>query len=530
MINLSLNKVLFVILVFCIALSIYSNCEATIYYIDYVSGLDSNNGTSTSTPWKHSPGDTNATGNAASASLVVGDKVIFKGAVVYTIPSGHISLSWGGNGDANESRIIYDGDSGTYVSRWGSGTDKAIIDGNESATAIFLATANKGYITINNFELRNITTVTESNIISAEITTATYFRITNNYLHDAGASGVVNGSWVLSNWKGRCIAVSSSNWTIDGNTFADCYHIGIYAHDTPSNLAVKNNTFNDKTSWAMGIAETGTSTLSNVSVHDNIFYNVSVFYVPYSDPHTNGIMMFVQGGAGRFDGFSFYNNYFYGDSLSSNTGQITLQVNTAGATANDINIYNNVLANYGASYALNIYATPGVISNLRIYSNSAWSSDTVYSGFMQLTGTTGSFNGVHIKNNSYSGGYIVVTLDGSSSNFINMNIDYNNWKSTRANQKLYAYGAFQTWSQWQALGFDAHGFGDTSNPQYTDITTPPFNLRPQNTSPLINAGQTLGVPYNLDATGMTRLDVIQWDIGAYEVVRPSPPSSLQITK
>lgn len=53
------------------------------YYVDFDAGSDAANGTSTETPWKHCPGDSNATDNAASATPVAGDSIKLKGGVVY---------------------------------------------------------------------------------------------------------------------------------------------------------------------------------------------------------------------------------------------------------------------------------------------------------------------------------------------------------------------------------------------------------------------------------------------------------------
>jgi len=89
---------------------------SAVYYIDFSSGSDSNNGTTTSTPWKHCPGDSNASGLAAATKLMGGDTVNFKGGVKY---KGGINLL---NSGTSSSRIIYSGNNG-----WGTG--KAIIDG-----------------------------------------------------------------------------------------------------------------------------------------------------------------------------------------------------------------------------------------------------------------------------------------------------------------------------------------------------------------------------------------------------------------
>jgi hypothetical protein len=89
------------------------------YYVDFENGSDSNAGTSTSVPWKHSPGDGNAISNAATVVLQPGDSVNFKGGAKY---KGKIDLLR--QGTVNNS-IAFNGNSG-----WGTG--KAIIDGSVS--------------------------------------------------------------------------------------------------------------------------------------------------------------------------------------------------------------------------------------------------------------------------------------------------------------------------------------------------------------------------------------------------------------
>src|SRR5690349_17784282 len=69
-----------------IAVSITMQAEATVYYVDNGAGSDSNSGTSTSSPWKHLPGDPNATGNPASTTIGA-DTIYLKGGVRYTLSS-----------------------------------------------------------------------------------------------------------------------------------------------------------------------------------------------------------------------------------------------------------------------------------------------------------------------------------------------------------------------------------------------------------------------------------------------------------
>ena len=94
------------------------------YYVDFDSGNDNNNGTSTLTPWKHCPCDNNATGIAAATILQGGDTVIFKGGVHYR---GEIKVNTSGGLGVP---IVFDGDT---AQTWGSG--KAVIDGSELLTS-----------------------------------------------------------------------------------------------------------------------------------------------------------------------------------------------------------------------------------------------------------------------------------------------------------------------------------------------------------------------------------------------------------
>ena len=89
------------------------------YYIDYENGNDSNNGLSMATPWKHCPGDSNATGNSVSTILQAGNNVYFKKGVIYR--GGEITVN-------GEGSIITDGETGTI------NVSGNLIDTNENFT------------------------------------------------------------------------------------------------------------------------------------------------------------------------------------------------------------------------------------------------------------------------------------------------------------------------------------------------------------------------------------------------------------
>jgi hypothetical protein len=110
-----------IVILFCAVLAVLLLPKISLaanYYVDFQSGSDSNNGISASTPWKHSPGDGNATGIPASKTLQAGDIVKFKGDVVYR---GSIRIDGRFVNGALGNPIVLKGDD------WGP--SKAILDG-----------------------------------------------------------------------------------------------------------------------------------------------------------------------------------------------------------------------------------------------------------------------------------------------------------------------------------------------------------------------------------------------------------------
>jgi parallel beta-helix repeat protein len=102
------------------------------YFVDFETGSNTNNGLSITTPFKHAPGDSQATGAAKTTALVAGDVVRFKGGVVYR---GTINVNASG---AAGNPIIFDGN---FDGSWGTG--KAIIDGREALTGWTQATSTE---------------------------------------------------------------------------------------------------------------------------------------------------------------------------------------------------------------------------------------------------------------------------------------------------------------------------------------------------------------------------------------------------
>ena len=153
----------------------------TTHYIA-ANGSDSNNGTSTSTPWLHAPGMPSCTGSCASYTPQPGDQFIFRGGDTWHFGNSSASpytgsapscgpnagtcgwvLQWNGS----SSSPIYWGVNTSYYS--GSSWSRPIMNGDNptSTRAVstcsfdqskfnFLKTSNTSYNTIDNFEFTGL--------------------------------------------------------------------------------------------------------------------------------------------------------------------------------------------------------------------------------------------------------------------------------------------------------------------------------------------------------------------------------------
>jgi hypothetical protein len=125
----------FAILLGCI--SVAGSAFATTYYIA-TNGSDSNNGTSTSTPWLHAPGMSGCSGNCAAKTPQAGDRFILRGGDTwhYNSAAGVKGLPWSISGTGTSANQIYYGVDQTWFS--GSAWSRPILNGDNptSRTAV----------------------------------------------------------------------------------------------------------------------------------------------------------------------------------------------------------------------------------------------------------------------------------------------------------------------------------------------------------------------------------------------------------
>jgi hypothetical protein len=200
----------------------------TTYYVDFAAGLDTNSGMSPLAAWKHSPGDSDATGIPANTTLGPGDTVVFRGGVVY---NGTIGVDWSG---ASGEPITYDGNAqGTF------GSGRAIIDGEGQAlgmsafrygfigTETYVGTSTDlgvSYVTIDNFEIRDLRYIWNDELGYGDGSTGvsigglgTNVTVENCWIHDIQpiALAVNNNSEVLGDLNAHATVRVSNTWFTD---------------------------------------------------------------------------------------------------------------------------------------------------------------------------------------------------------------------------------------------------------------------------------------------------------------------------
>ena len=527
------------------------------YYIDYDNGEDSNDGISTATPWKHSPGDTNATGNASATSLVASSTVIFKGGVQYI---GTITLNWSGS---SGNPILYDGNS---AGNWGTG--KAIIGGDYSTTYGFYMPTGKSYLNFNNLEFYKIGGLADytgydcsANPLPSKpgygfyLIDSSYITISNSYFHELGywqnASPV---NFAGSGMGGYGVYVfGTDHLVVNNNEFTKMekpirVSPGQYGSvKTATNVQISNNNIHNYIRWMIELS-TGmdNTTLQDISIYGNILHD----FTEYDGsnwtgcgvaPHTDGIIMGVSNYVGRTYGspthpIRVYNNLFY-QNATSGGGTAMIFLTGMGGT---LYIYNNVFMNalHGDG---NIYAQDGVtvssgdtLPDYHFYNNTFYDSD--YSIFLRnIAGANYALNlgTIRIKNNIFyhsgaSAAYPVEIYDDYSTP---TELDYNLYYTDRVDQAVLDWRSNVLRSQSvsgmrSSYGWETHGI--QTNPTFTNISyglglnSSQNNLQIQSSSLAKDAGVSLASYFTTDYVGTSRPQGSAWDMGAYEYLVSSP--------
>jgi len=558
------------ILILLLCLISYNGWAAT-YYIDFAGGADTNNGTATGTPFKHCPGDANATNTAAATNLAQGDIVVFKGGVVYTPPVTGIVLNWSG---AAGNPIVYDGDSGSYASRWAEGTTKAIVDGGNVLNGLtgvygFKASSTRAYVTINNFEIRNLAKIED--ISGYNCTTSTVPQhtgygiymanpnnvvISNNFIHDISLSTNVTNS-TNNAFLGYGIDITGGQYvTIRNNELSEVWDAikvaAVYNALTTEHIEIHDNYTHDYVVWHidLGNYSSGASsgTVQDIKIYNNRFefggeyvYGGTWQGCGTLYPHTDGV--FIRRNASTADvnwgteanPIRVYQNKFYQITTGDGVGTSAINLNSMGG---HIYIYNNLfagvnMANGNIQIADSIYAAGGSTPlDARIYNNTFANSGYDWAIFLRTLSAgyelNGGTNSISIKNNifyttSASNPLSVLAYTATDNPTV---LDYNiyqNATSTGNVIDIWVGGSsvYRTLAQAQAAGYETHGikasilFTDITSGFGANILSNDFTL--QSESSAVNVGEDLSALFTTDLlTNARPTGVNSWDMGAYE--------------
>ena len=541
--------------------TVASISSASTYFVDYANGIDTADGKTTTTPWKHSPGDSAATGVPSNTVLTSGDIVNFRSGTIYL-------LTTSSSGIICASGVTYDG------SAWGAG--KAIITDNNfnpghSAFGLYAANSN---VLIQSFVVTNlggapVLPADTGSAISANPGVGINMSGGEQNITIANCDFAQLGFWqnvkpIGPNSIAGCgISVLGNNITITNCTFRRM-HSGVQMTSGGSltNVNLAKCSFTDSFVWCVDINVSKSGTLTDyVSVHDSNFYDYyqynQAYWQGYTDsagspPHVDGIFLRCDYSQNTTYGanINFYNNKFYS---TSGTGGGTAQIYvTEGPSCN---IFGNVFIHSAMSDG-NIYLNNGPNGStshqfVNIFNN------TFFDNFALGVNATTDSSDRPIQSLKIINNIFYDTMTGSGANYLfslnpgksvsamtNWFVDYNIYctQNTSGGFGMYNGG---TWTLAQARlwqGWENHS--QLADPAFLDISrgynnTPNQKLRLTANSPAKGKGSNLTAfqlnGLGIDINGNARATNLSaaWDIGAYVYTSLSgvllnPPQSLFI--
>lgn len=449
------------------------------YYVDFVGGDDTNNGTTTGTPWQHCHGDAAATDNAASTSMSAGDTILFKGGVTYA--SGPITIADAGSVG---NYITYDGTGSSY------GSGAAVIDGDDTLTGAFVVNAN--YIEIKGFEIFDI----DGNAIYSG-GARDYQTFTDLTIHDTVGSSAIDGAGIYT--------LDTDHVTVHGctiyNMAGDC--LRLYG---AVDLTIEDCTLHDGEYDGAMLGASGTATIDGNTIYN--FDNVA--------NHGDGIVAI---GCPTGSTWIIRNNTFYGS-----IGNIALAnyTNPAGEEdAGDFYIYNNLIYN----------PSPGE-NGLEGYYNGI-QIDCRYNDFDSVTVVGNTLIDMNAGNGgigTVDGAYVVTSLVIKNNLLFNsispihadhytaVDRDYNLYYNENRAWSLSDDGNYYNLAEYQAAyeGLETHSLAT----QPTFVSGAGRNYRSLSDSVQVDTGIAVSavgaISFASDADGVSRPKGNGWDIGAYE--------------
>jgi putative cofactor-binding repeat protein len=329
-------------------LTVIPHSLPAIYYVDYQSGSDMNDGVSKNSPWQNAPGMAACASNCSAYTLQPGDRVIFKGGDIWNAASFPMSIGTSGT----SGNPIYFGVDQTWFT--GNSWTRPIFDlENATWTAAPILVNSANFVTLDNIEIRN-----------EEIGNSTSGTFTSGISVNAGSNVMIENCYIHG-W-------SIQNPRLGSDTFSSG---GIAFYNGSTAGTVKNCVLD-----ASPEADSGTGIYGGSVIQGNIIENMpkgivvddptanlsgnQVFNITYSvDPSVNSNALYV------YTSGNVYNNTIH--DLVPGASAIYLEADSSG-TGNTQAIYNNLVWNVGDDAPVTIASDnmgPASVSNEFIYNN-----------------------------------------------------------------------------------------------------------------------------------------------------------------
>jgi hypothetical protein len=402
---------------------------------------------------------------------------------------------WGGGAITINTKnyIVIDGGQNGVIQATANGTGLA-----NQQSSVGVGAASSSFLTVKNLTVENMyvrTGTTDEKGTGAGIQDVcteppsfiTAFTVTNCIITQA-ATGI------------DCdYGVGSSNYTFIGNTISGCNWAGRCGDrnnaSLMTDLVIANNKISDFTNW--------NDTLSD-------------------DYHHNGFYGWAESG-GVLNGV-----YVYGNTIGPNFGgqYCTSGVFFSGQVKNVL-VYNNLFLCNPGDGPSNGLITEGFnngYGGAQIYNN------TFIGGGSYAAINIGSGNNTYTVENNLAFNCTFVLDNGAANSTLvaDYNIGYDLVPGQGYSQSPTSTSSFQTFAQWQSLGYDLHG--STNNPNLN------ASYVPQSPSSAIGTGTNLQSIFSADALGNLRPTTSSgWTIGAYQaassgsITVTNAPSTIVVT-
>jgi hypothetical protein len=511
------------------------------YYVDYVGGNDSNNGTSKATPWKHSPGDAAATSNA-NKILSAGDTVIFKGGVTYT-----------GTGTGTLITINASGNSGNYITYrgntvagdWGSG--EAIIDGNSDYYHLIHG-EDKDYIKVINIDFTGGKTASGQEYEGMlDNRSGEYWLIQDCVFHEPedwdvmcalgsdGTPATQRGIMMYGNGTDH-IEIDSCEF------YAMPYPIRLYSaeHVDIHDCDISGATSRGGTGGGyMSLAILITRDCYDINIYDNLIHDGWRYEGDEAQKRCHsGDWIHIYGSYPdyRASYITIERNFMYNDRDFQYTHGTADWMYISDGT-HHVWFRNNVCINNHAGRAL--YMKDNTAAEgpdyVYVHNNTFVEYGSNDAGHRLLDVGPNCKENIEIKNN------IIYMVQSTTKNYKSsiasdsMDIDYNVYYKGNGTTIWDddGHGGNQTWSQWQSLGWDSNGY--YGNPLFVHLpatgatsSSGDYQLTSSSTY-CINKGYDLSSLFTDDKNGVTRPSGSAWDIGAYEFTGAYKSTGVDVT-